>query len=322
MRKNMLSKIKINHRFTNQIKLISTIVLCCCLAGYSQEIKPFNPSLHALQNVRDFCISPNNEEAFFSVQSPNQDLSQIATIRMENGHWTEPELLPFCDAFMYLEPFLSYDGTKLYFASDRPLDDSIKVKKDFDIWYVERKDNRGEWSKPMNIGSPVNSTFDEFYPTLALNNNLYFTMDAASGLGKDDIYFCEWKGSEYSIPVLLNENINSEGYEFNAFISKDESFLMYTKYNALGGFGSGDLYISRKNENGEWQTAKNLGQVINSKYMEYCPFYDATNEILYFTSKRNTLTSQKFENFSTFKSYIQEGENGLSRIYYCNISLY
>jgi len=287
----------------------------------AQNVELFNESLNAYQNLRDFCISKNNKEAFFTVQSPNQDLSQIVFIKNINGKWSEPELLPFCDEFMYLEPFLTYDGKKLFFASNRPIEDSIKAKKDFDVWYVQRSSPNDPWSKPINAGSNVNSESDEFYPTLSENNNLYFTMESQSGYGKDDIYFCQWNGAEYAKPKLLNKNVNSEGYEFNAFIAKDESFLIYTKYNTDDGYGSGDLFISRKGENGEWQKGENLGNIINSMYMEYCPFYDDVNEILYFTSRRNNLVSKKFESLSQFQLYISSGENGLSKIYKFKIKL-
>ncbi len=288
---------------------------------FAQKVELFNGSLNEFQNVRDFCVSQNNDEAYFTVQSPNQDLSQIAFIKKINGKWTRPELLSFCDEYKYLEPFLTYDAKRLYFVSDRPLSNTVQTKKDFDIWYVQRDDVYSQWSNPINLGSNVNSSSDEFYPTLSENNNLYLTKVSSSGLGNDDIYLCEWNGMEYSKPKLLNENINSVGYEFNAFISKDESFLIYTKYNAADGYGSGDLYISRKDNMGEWQEAKNLGNKINTKYLEYCPYYDSDNEILYFTSRRNTLTSKKFNSITEFNTYISNGENGLSKIYKYHMKL-
>ncbi|WP_246126054.1 hypothetical protein [Bizionia myxarmorum] len=162
---------------------------------------------------------------------------------------------------------------------------------------------------------PINSNLDEFYPSVSDNNNLYFTMDSPEGLGKDDIYLSKWAQSTYQKPVLLSENINSSGYEFNAFISKKEDFILFTKYNAEDGHGSGDLYISKKDVDGNWQKSTNLGLPINSKYMEYCPFYDETNGILYFTSKRQQVTPKTFKNILDFKNYIKNGENGLSKIY-------
>lgn len=247
----------------------------------AQHVELLHKDLNAFQNIRDFSISKNGKEAYFTIQSPNQDISQIVGVK--NGKWRKPKLLSFCDEYSYLEPFLSADEKRLYFASNRPKNDSIKTKSDYDIWYVERKDFKSDWSTPINLGPSVNSENDEFYPSLADNNNLYFTMDAKSGLGKDDIYFCRWDGKNYVAPVLLNTNINSDGYEFNAFIAKDESFLIYTKYGTNDGFGSGDLYLARKDKNGEWVPAINMGNSINTPFMEYCPFYDSNTNTLYFT---------------------------------------
>lgn len=297
--------------------LILTIFISKSVCG--QNIEPVSPDLNKFQNIRDFCMSSNEDEAYFTIQSPGQELSQIVCVK--NKKWKSPELLPFCDGYSYLEPFLSSDGRRLYFASDRPKTESGTLKSDFDIWYVERKDQKSEWSKPINMGPAVNSENDEFYPTLSDNNNLYFTMEAKSGLGKDDIYYCKWNGKEYSGPVLLGTNINSEGYEFNAFISKDESMLIYTKYNAKDGWGSGDLYVSKKDERGEWQPAQNLGDSINTRYMEYCPFYDSRTETLYFTSRRSNLSPRKFNDLKDFQAYISGSENGLSRIYKMKVKL-
>lgn len=287
----------------------------------SLQVSLFDKSLNQFLNVRDFCISKDGAEAYFTIQSPDGAISQLATIRKKNNTWSEPELLSFCDENSYMEAFLSDDGLRLYFATDRPRKDSKNSAKNFDIWYVEREANMVGWSEPINLGKTVNSENNEFYPTLSKNNNLYFTMDVPTGKGRDDIYFCAWNGKKYASPVILNDNINSSGFEFNAFISSDERFLIYTKYNADGGFGSGDLYMAKKDQNGAWQKAENLGAIINSKHMEYCPFYDEKTQTLYFTSKRNLLQSKDFKNVKEFQEYVNENENGLSKIYQVKIEL-
>lgn len=292
---------------------LSLLLLLVITISSGQEVMCIDPELNKYQNIRDFCMSSDETEVFFSIQSPNQELSQIVVVK--NKKWKNPILLSFCDGYSYLEPFLSNDGNKLYFASDRPKNQVDTTKSDFDIWYVERINRNSDWSEPINLGTPVNSENDEFYPTLADNGNLYFTMDSKSGLGKDDIYFCKWNETAYSTPILLSNNINSDGYEFNAFIAKDESFIIYTKYNSKDGLGSGDLYISRKDKNDQWKPAENMGNTINTKYMEYCPFYDSNTNTLYFTSKRANLLAIKFQNLKQYLETITGSENGLSKIY-------
>ena len=211
---------------------------------------------------------------------------------------------------------LSPDGLRLYFVSNRPLKENEKNKKDFDIWYVERENSASAWSKPVNLES-VNTPDDEFYPSLAQNKNLYFTRESKKAGTKDDIWFCEWKKSGYGKAVVLSDSINSSGYEFNAFISPDESFLLYTAYTRKEGFGSGDLYISRKKD-GVWGKAKNLGEEINSNQMDYCPFFDPKTNTLYFTSKRNELPQQEIKNYEDLLKVVNAYANGSSRIYQVN----
>lgn len=291
-------------------------------AQKTNEVTLFNKDLNRFLNVRDLSISKDGSEAYFTIQSPNQEVSHIAYIKKNKKNiWSKPELISFNDSFSYLEPFLSHDGRRLYFASDRPLDKNQILKKDFDIWYIERKSNGSQWSEPINMGKPVNSELNEFYPSLSENNNLYFTMEAPSGMGKDDIYFCKWENNAFSSPELLTENINSNGYEFNAFIAPKENFIIFTKYNEKGGLGSGDLYISRKSADGKWMKAENLGTPVNTKFMEYCPFYDEETQTLYFTSRRSNLHPKEFIDINDFQEYTSEGENGLSKIYKVTLNI-
>lgn len=296
-------------------------MLSCSITLASDSVELFNAGLNKFTNVRDFSINKNSTEAFFTIQSPGQEISQIAVIRKVNNEWTAPELLPFCDEFMYMEPFLTQDGKRLYFVSDRPVPDISNQRKDFDIWYVERSHPDAQWSAPIRLDAPVNSELDEFYPSLAANNNLYFTKVAPDGMGNDDIYYCEWTEKGYSEPILLDSNINSKGFEFNAFVSNNEDFIIFTRYKEPGGLGSGDLYISYKDSAGKWQKAVNLGTPVNTKMMEYCPYYDEANKILYFTSRRNSLSPRLFSHISELEEYISQNENGLSKIYQFRINL-
>ncbi|WP_100612268.1 TolB family protein [Confluentibacter lentus] len=303
-------------------RLIPIMCFMNMLMGFSQESKKaFIPDIvKQFPNVRDIAISPDGNEMLFSAQSIMGNLSSVITIKKENGIWNKPQVTSFSGQYFDLEPFFSPDGLKIYFVSNRPIHKASTTIKDFDIWYVERDDLNKNWSEPKNLGSPINTLYDEFYPSIATNGNLYFTRDNTSLKNKDDIYFSEFKDSQYTEPMVLPNAINSEGYEYNAFIASDESFLIYGSYNRSGGFGSGDLYISFNSETG-WTPAKNLGEHINSDKMDYCPFVDLKTSTLYFTSKMdNTIT--EFEKPLTIDELFEElnkYDNGLSRLYHISI---
>lgn len=301
--------------------LIALAFAHASLGQHAPKVELAHEKFSHFLNLRDFCISKNNDEIYFTAQSPSQEISQILYMKKVKGKWSEPELMPFSNVYSDLEPFLSYDQNTLYFASNRPTTAASESKKDFDIWFVNRQNKNVDWSKPQNMGAPVNSENNEFYPSLSKNNNLYFTSDATTATTKDDIYFCTYENGRYQSPKPLGATINSTGYEFNAFISPNEDFLLFTKYNSEDGLGSGDLYISYSDKQGNWGAAKNLGIPVNTKFMEYCPFYDETNETLYFTSRRDNLVAKKFNNVTDFNHYISGSENGLSKIYAIRLKL-
>lgn len=119
----------------------------------------------------------------------------------------------------------------------------------------------------------------------------------------------------------MDDNVNSDGYEYNAYISKDDSYLIFGGYGREDGQGSGDLYISFKNDKGEWSKAKPLPAPINSTYMDYCPFMDEDNGVLYFTSRRSATPEKGFETMEQLVQFLGSYENGNSRLYKAAINM-
>jgi len=300
-------------KFTTLFLFITSLVY-----AQGNNASPFLPEMFLqFPNVRDIAISPDGDEIYFSAQSYQDEVSIITRIKKTNNTWSEPEIASFSGKYYDIEPFLSSDGLKLYFVSNRPLEEMEDKPKDFDIWYIQREKKDSEWSDPVNIGVPINSEENEFYPSIADNKNFYFTCDARGTKGRDDIFFSKWNGNSYTDPVSLNDSINSNGYEFNAFVAPDESYIIFTGYQREDGFGSGDLYISYKLSDTSWTKAKNLGADINSDKMDYCPYVDTKTNTLYFTSKRTSVNHPN-KGFSTIEEFLNEMkkyDNGLSRIY-------
>jgi hypothetical protein len=300
------------------MKVLTLVFLPIIIFAQQNIVEPFLPDVFSkFPNVRDITISADGSEIYFSLQSYADEVSMIVCVKKVNDNWLEPEIANFSGRYYDLEPFLSADGLKLYFASNRPISISSTEAKDFDIWYVRRENKNAAWSDPINIGPPINSDKDEFYPSVADNNNFYFTCNERSTKGKDDIFVSYWINEKYSEPVSLSDSINSAGYEFNAFVAPDESYIIFTAYQRQDGLGSGDLYISYKDSDSTWTKAKNLGQEINSAIMDYCPFVDIKTNTLYFTSKRTGI-NENGKGFTSVKEFLKEinrYDNGLSRIY-------
>jgi hypothetical protein len=300
-------------------KWLPVFLILITQSSFSQPVhnlpQAFHPKLFSrFPAVRDLAISPDGKEMFFTAQSILGELSAIVYVKCPDGNCEFAGVAPFSGQWQDLEPSFAPDGLRLYFASNRPLHKDSLVPKDYDIWYVERSSLNSEWKQPVRMDAPVNSEAEEFYPVITSSRNIYFTSDGPGTTGKDDIFIARWNGEQYLKPVPVADSMNSQGYEFNAWVAPDESYMVYTCYNRDGGMGSGDLYISYNN-NGKWSAPKNLGDKINSKSMDYCPL--VFNGELYFTSKRSGVrnTFQGTPDLLQLINEMNRYDNGSSRIY-------
>lgn len=264
---------------------------------------------------RDFAMSPDGKEIYFTIASPRNDFQTIVFCKqLKNGQWTKPEVVSFAGLYSDLEPAFSTDGKTLYFASNRPVNGT--EPKDFDIWLTVRESNG--WSEPVNLGTPVNTKDDEFFPSITKTGNLYFTASyKGQGRGREDIYRAEWKGDQYQTPQPLDSAINSKVDEFNAFVSPDEDYILFTSYGRGDDSGGGDLYMSVKDRSGKWEAAKCLTE-LNSKYLEYCPYVSPDGKILFLTSTRYTpiKSFQTKADYATIRNLWSQSLNNQGNIYW------
>ncbi|CAN5596826.1 hypothetical protein BH10BAC2_BH10BAC2_32020 [soil metagenome] len=305
-----------------------SIFFCCTLVSKAQQIKYPGKELPAdtaklfakgilsdgLSN-RDFTISPTGHEIFFTLQHPKFLSSTILYMHKENGKWSSPEVAPFSGNNRDLEAAFSADGKIIYFSSDRPVDTNDSTK-DFDIWKVEKHNN--VWKEPEHLGFLVNTGKDEFYPSVTRNGDLYFTIEADYGKGKEDIVMCAFKNGSYEKPVSLPEAVNSAGYEFNAFVDPEGKYILFTGYGRKDDMGKGDLYISKKDAADNWLPAEHLPAGINSADLDYCPFVSWDKKILFFTSNRasKALSVHGQQNYNELKALLDSAGNGLDDIYW------
>lgn len=304
------------------IKLLPLVLLPLFSFGQGQ-VELFRPQLFlGLPSIRDVAISLDGEEMYFTIDDYKFRIGVIACVKKIGNKWSKPKVMAFSGNFRDIEPALSSDGKKLYFASNRPLDNNSAEPKDYDIWYVERKNLKSPWSVAKNLGSPVNSQDDEFYPSIAKNGNIYFTSGREGSKGKEDIFFSKLENGKYSEPISIDGEANTENYEFNAFVSPDEDFIIFTSIRKGEGSGRGDLYLSFKGTNNKWTKAKLLDS-INSSSLDYCPFLDIINHKLYFTSLRSTIQNYypiKLSYSDILRMYNKE-PNGMSRLYQVDFNI-
>ncbi len=272
-------------------------------------------------DTRDIAISPDGKEIFYTLRNPSRATSYSVIMHMfaTDSGWTAPKIASFSGEYADLEPFIAPGGNRLYFVSNRPKDTQDSIS-DWDIWFVTKQG--GRWQNPTNVGQPINTDQDEFYPSVALNGNLYFTTTRSNGIGKEDIFCAPFKDGEFGQPLPLDLTINSTGFEYNAYIAPDESYLIFGGYGRKGGLGGGDLYISLK-EDGVWQSAVALPKGMNSSALDYSPFVSPDGKYLFFTSNRIYKKDPDVPwNTKSYLDMLTGPQNGLQSIYWVAIDDY
>jgi hypothetical protein len=249
--------------------------------GPHAEPRIFEPGVISTEREEyHITFTPDGRTAYWAVSDEFFPIRRQATIvysRRLGEEWTTPEVASFSGVYPDIDPFISPDGSKLYFSSIRPVNGQERA--DADLWVVAR-DGRG-WGEPTHLGPAVNSPYDELYPSVDADGVLYLGSDRPGGHGGWDIYRSTWENGQYGPPLNLGAAINSAGWEFNPNITADGRTLIFTGLNLPDGFGLGDLYASVVKK-GEWQLRRNLGARVNSELDEYHPSLSPERKVLFF----------------------------------------
>ncbi len=162
---------------------------------------------------------------------------------------------------------------------------------------AEVDDHFSNWSAPVNLGPPANTSNAELNGSLSKDGlSLYFAcFNCPGGFGGNDIWVTQRASVDapWGPPQNLGPNINTAFNEADPTLSFD-GHRLYFQSTRPGGFGGTDIYVSRRHNNRDdfaWQPPENLGSGVNTFANEgnpTAPFEDEkTGAItLYFTSDR------------------------------------
>jgi hypothetical protein len=187
-----------------------------------------------------------------------------------------------------VQPNTSADGLSLFFASDRP-----GGQGGLDLWITTRVTKDDTWAKPVNLGEIVNSTNNEWSPSITADGlSLFFCSGRSGGLGRWDT----WMTTRASVsdpwgePVNLGSPVNSPTGEFYVGTSANGLSLFLSEYDApfrAGGFGGGDIWLTRRaNKSDPWGRPVNLGPTVNTGAWDVSADISADGSTLYFCSDR------------------------------------
>ena len=236
-------------------------------------------------------ISADGLQLFFSSTRPGgygiEDL-YVATRETPDDDWGTPTNLgpPVNTSSWELGPSISADGLTLFFSSYNRPDGSGGD----DIYVTTRETTSDPWEEPVNLGPIVNSSSEEWTPSISADGlTLFFTSNRAGGEGGRDLWATtrETIHDEWRPPVNLGPAVNSPYVEITMSISHD-GLLLFLGSNRPGGSGGHDLWLTRRETiDGPWGTPVNLGPNVNSSFQyDQTPSISADGSTLYFYSDR------------------------------------
>jgi hypothetical protein len=205
----------------------------------------------------------------------------IASFNKETGTWNAPVNMglpvngaPATDVDPLRkgddrEPWITPDGTTIYFKSDRLATSTPRNVNDI---FVTRKVG-GKWSAPELVPAPV-STNDgnEHCPMLLRDGRtLCFASERPGGYGSSDIWCVQRDASgKWGSAVNQGPTINTAGSEFHFMQSRDGQWVYFTSTRP-GGYGGADIWASRHLGPNKWGPAVNLGPRVNTAGADMCP---------------------------------------------------
>lgn len=132
--------------------------------------------------------TPDGHELYFSSNRPGgfggKDLYKVT--KDESGNWSNLQNLGPSINTEYDEdaPFIHPDNKTLYFSSN-----GHNTMGGFDIFFSSKTDLNNNWTKPANIGYPINTTSDDIGFVISADGNTAYLSSAHDNIfGKHDIY--------------------------------------------------------------------------------------------------------------------------------------
>ena len=147
-----------------------------------------------------------------------------------------------------------------------------------------------------NIKYPINSQYSEYVPVISADESvIIYTYRGIKSKGaenveksmgseaySEDVFISYKENGEWTIPVSIGDNINTEDHDAAIALSVDGQTLFIYKTDK----GNNDIYVSHL-KGKEWSKPEKLrGEVNSPKSWEGSASLSANGKVLYFTSDR------------------------------------
>lgn len=182
---------------------------------------------------------------------------------------------------------LSPDGKTMYFVRSFHPENIGGENGNQDIW-MSTVDNNGNWSKATLLPQPVNDKWHNAVYGSSADGNILFVSNQYDANSNKRVYpgisIARKQGGTWSAPQAISTSFQfpREGF-FGAAVYDDGSVLIVS-FKGKDTKGNEDLYVMRRDANGNYGDPVNIGEVINTSGFETSPFIAADGKTLYFSS--------------------------------------
>jgi Tol biopolymer transport system component len=224
-------------------------------------------------------LTPDGRTMYFTMRKDRRGQENIMVSRLDGDAWGKPVVVIFSGAGVDKEPYLSPDGTRIFFASRReyPGKAAAKGEEAYDLFVVDRRGDAARAPQPL---TGANSPAYDNYPAISSGGTVYFASHREGGKGGNDLWRSRFASDAWQPAENLAE-LNTPDTDADPFIAPDESYMIFSS-SRPGSVGQGDLYLSFQRD-GHWSEPVTLGPAINTADYEYTPWITADGKWLYFS---------------------------------------
>lgn len=153
---------------------------------------------------------------------------------------------------------------------------------------IAHTNNNNGWSasNPVVLNKAADAQNYSYAHPAFLNTSgteMIFSSNMPGGFGGTDLYYSKMTGTEWSTPVNLGPEINTNGEEMFPYISKDGT--LYFASSGLPGLGGLDIFKAT-GSGANFMNPENVGAPINSSFDDFGMIIRENNNEGYFTSNR------------------------------------
>jgi Tol biopolymer transport system component len=124
------------------------------------------------------------------------------------------------------------------------------------------------WQTPVNLGAPLNTSSNEWYPELSQNGRwMVFASDRPGGRGGGDLWLADYTGGSWQQPQNLGAFVNSAFGESTPFLADNDNRLYFISTDPSG-YGSADIWWVPLRGGTPIAGRANLGPPINTAFID------------------------------------------------------